>query len=127
MIKGSVRSQHIYSTVTLDRLKEVLHYEPLTGVFTWIKPASTAVKAGTIAGNEGQDYNKIMVEGTTYALHVLAWFYMTGEWRQVDHKDRIKSNNRFDNLRPATAQQNLGNQSVRCTNLLGVKGVQQRG
>jgi len=59
-------------------------------------------------------------------MHTLAWFYVYGEWVELDHKDRIGGNNAIDNLRPATHQQNMCNQGVRYTNMLGVKGVQKR-
>lgn len=60
-------------------------------------------------------------------MHVLAWFYMTGIWTLVDHRDRNTTNNKFYNLREANRQQNTWNQGTRVTNLLGIKGVQQRG
>jgi hypothetical protein len=31
-------------TLTLDRLKQVVSYNPETGIFTWVKPASNRVK-----------------------------------------------------------------------------------
>ena len=34
--------------ITQDRLKEYLHYNKYTGLFTWIKPTSNRVKIGHI-------------------------------------------------------------------------------
>lgn len=57
----------------------------------------------------------------------MIWFYVHGIWTRIDHKDQIRIHNALNNLRPANRSQNAANQSVRITNLLGVKGVQQRG
>jgi hypothetical protein len=66
-----------------------------------------------------------MVDGKRYSSHVLAVFYMTGEWpvALVDHRDVDPANNRWDNLRLATASQNQANTRVCKTSSLGTKGV----
>jgi hypothetical protein len=52
---------------------------------------------------------------------------VTGEWPperlEVDHKDCDPSNNRWDNLRLATASQNQANKKVSRANTSGFKGV----
>ena len=107
--------------LTQDRLKELLTYDSNTGEFH-------RRRTGKIAGwLEDGGYAKVYVEGHTYYAHVLAWFYIYGEWTMVDHADTIKANNTLSNLRKANRRQNSANQGVRITNLLGVKGVQQRG
>ena len=42
---------------------------------------------------------------------------------QIDHIDNNKANNRIENLREATTQQNSCNEKLRSTNTSGVKGV----
>lgn len=95
----------------------------------WIKPLANNVKAGDIVGNwdANKGYYMACVFGHKVFLHKLIWFYVHGVWTLVDHRDRDKSNNRLLNLRESTKAQNTYNQGVRQTNLLGVKGVQQRG
>jgi len=50
---------------------------------------------------------------------------MTGEWPafQVDHEDRIRTNNKWNNLRRATDSQNRANSRLYSSNTSGVKGV----
>lgn len=110
---------------SIQRLKEVLHYDAASGVFTWrITVSSRAVKddeAGWLCG----PYVRIQVDGEQYQAHVLAWFYVTGEWPKefIDHKNLIKTDNRFDNLREATNSQNQANTVPKKKNKHGVKGV----
>lgn len=56
--------------------------------------------------------------------HVI-WAWMTGEWPigDLDHRDRDKLNDRWNNLRPATEPQQAFNQKIKCTNTSGFKGV----
>lgn len=72
------------------------------------------------------DYCYAMIDGETYALHRLAWFYMTGELIPfVDHEDRTRDNNRWDNLRAATKSQNSANSPGKGATS-GFKGVNYR-
>lgn len=68
-----------------------------------------------------------MISGKEYLEHRLAWFYMTGVWpAQVDHKNTVKSDNRFTNLRGATTSQNNRNRVKPRRNKSGQKGVTER-
>lgn len=83
-------------TLTLDRLKELLHYDPETGVFTWLSNRGSA-KVGETAGRKTDYYVQIKINRRSYMAHRLAWFYMQGTWPkdQIDHKDLNKANNVF--------------------------------
>lgn len=111
--------------LTLCRLREVLHYDPKTGVFTWLI-STGRVSAGTIAGSERRDgYVIIRIDERGYYAHRLAWFYMMEEWPKeyIDHIDGHPENNIFNNFRPATNIQNSCNQKHRKSNTSGFKGV----
>jgi hypothetical protein len=89
---------------------------------------SRSVKAGDVAGVTDTDgYRRITIEGRAYPAHQFAWFYMTGEWCSavIDHRDGTPSNNRWDNLRPATVSQNNANRRLHRNNKCGFKGVVQ--
>ncbi len=83
-------------------------------------------KAGSKAGTTSHDgYWRLLVKGKQQLSHRLAFFYMTGEWpkEHVDHINRIKLDNRWCNLREATASQNNRNKKVNGKNSTGIKGV----
>jgi hypothetical protein len=111
--------------LTIQRLRNVLAYEPTTGLFTWLVRTSNRVRVGDVAGSEGCNYLVISVDGSRYLAHRLAWFYVTGEWPpgDIDHKDTNYLNNAWDNLRPATRSQNNANTHRPTTNTSGFKGV----
>lgn len=104
--------------LTQERLKELLSYDPLTGVFLWkVSRRGRFAKVGAVAGGPDQrdGYIIICVDQKLYRAHRLAWFYMTGEWPadEIDHIDLDKVNNRFENLREATHKQNSHNRPKR--------------
>lgn len=116
--------------LTHDRLTDRLHYDPVTGVFTW-RVTLTRVKAGDVAGsiNPPWNYRDIKLDQQTYKAHRLAWFYMLGEWppHEIDHRNRVPDDNSWSNLRPATDAQQSYNTKVRKDSGSGVKGVIIRG
>lgn len=119
-------NRHKERALTLCRLKEVLLYDPKTGVFRWIKQLNSRSKVGSIAGCPAGgkfSYIRIRVDGYYYPAHRLAWFWVTGSWpiNKIDHKRGLS--NRFNNLREATAAQNNWNSKRPRTNTTGVKNV----
>lgn len=112
--------------LTAARLRELLHYDQLTGVFTW-RVTRGCARAGDIAGHTNIDgYVDIGVGGHLYLAHRLAWLYMNGEWPAalIDHENMVRCDNRWDNLRPATQSQNKQNiRYARADNKCGFLGV----
>lgn len=110
---------------TQHRIKELLFYDPDTGVFTW-KVNGNGRFIGKVAGGSGhRGYLRIMVDGVKYQLHNLAWIYMTGNAPKslIDHKDRNNLNNSFSNLREADFSQNCFNRGLTKRSTSGVHGV----
>lgn len=115
--------------LTAERLRELLHYDPDTGIFTWVNDAGSGgrIKSGSIAGGRAKDgYVKIHVDGKQYLAHRLAWLYMTGSWpaADIDHRYGILDDNRWHEIRSVTHQHNLQNQrKARVDNRCGLLGV----
>lgn len=101
-------------TLTVERLKEVMQYDPETGKFCRLITTNHRAKAGDEPGwNHCQGYRAIAIDGRCYLAHRLAWFFMTGEWPvEVDHRNRNRLDNRWENLRNVTHQQNAQNVAV---------------
>lgn len=98
-------------------IDEAVAYDPITGAFTWKRRTNArrsgfnSKYAGQPAGTLSLGYLTIRIKGRLYGAHRLAVVIMTGKWPQneVDHRNLIKSDNRWENLREATHQQNAQN------------------
>jgi hypothetical protein len=122
--------------LTAEKLRQLLDYDPATGVFTWKfreevsrnEVAWNRRFLGKIAGRTKPNKNgylELAIDGVLYYSHRLAWLYMTDEWPedQIDHKNLNKADNRFENLREATAPNNGWNTRALKRGKSGFKGV----
>ena len=99
--------------VTQNRLKELLDYSLETGLFKWKIAHSRRVHAGDVAGSlSPKGYILIGVDGCVYRAHRLAWLYVYGKFPEhyIDHINRIKADNRIENLRDVSITVNNENQ-----------------
>lgn len=116
--------------LTLERIRELLHYDPATGVWTWlVSRGSRAAGTQSRGSLTNKGYLLICVDDKRYLAHRLAWLYMTGAWPEalVDHRDRDGTNNIWLNLRAATYVEN-GQNTNAVRNLRGdsFRGICQR-
>jgi hypothetical protein len=114
--------------LTAERLREVLYYNSDTGAFTFQISVGNKVKgseANCKLDSKANTYTTIAIDKERYLAHRLAWLYQTGQWpsKFIDHIDGDKSNNRWSNLREASASENKCNIKARSDNQLGLKGV----
>jgi len=115
------------SRLTRARLRELLDYNKKTGEFRWRKRPGGGARSDLSAGHVESDQGRrrIGIDGRVYSAHQLAWFYVTGRWGKpiIDHRDGDGTNNRLNNLRPATRSQNGANSRRPRHNTSGHKGV----
>lgn len=85
-----------------DRVRDVLDYNPATGVFVWKVSPAKNVKVGAIAGSDakGNGYKYVTVDREEVTTSRLAMFYMNGVWpdRRVQFVNGDKTDCRFENL-----------------------------
>ena len=69
--------------LTQERLKELLQYDELTGVFTWAV-FKGRVTPGDIAGTpHTQGYLQLKIDGVRYFAHRLVWLYIHGKFLSI--------------------------------------------
>ena len=108
------------------RLKQVIEYNPDTGVFVWKLSTGRRARVGETTGEANPpNYGRIQIDGTRYVSSRLAWLYVYGEYPKVliDHINTDITDNRITNLRLATSSDNTKNANVRKESKTGVKGV----
>ncbi len=116
--------------ITQSELKEILHYDKDTGVFTWLVANSRRVEIGDVAGcvvkkQCGKSYIKIRINGKLSSAHRLAVLYVLGRFPyiEVDHLDGCGTNNKWINLREVSMAENQKNRRLHSNNSSGVCGV----
>ena len=109
--------------ITQERMRELFRYED--GVLFWAIKPSRDTRIGDRAGCVRNDsYVTVRVERRKYLAHRLIYLMHHGYLpRVIDHIDGDPSNNRIENLRAATQQQNIRNRGPQANNKLGIKGV----
>ncbi|MCK5642553.1 MAG: HNH endonuclease [Gammaproteobacteria bacterium] len=114
--------------ISAEYAREALRYEEDTGLLYWrVRPRehfndtprmkqfntrfSGKLAGGMYEGNKG--YKTVHILGTKVYQSRLIWLIKTGNWpiEEIDHKDRVRSNNMWSNLREATRVQNVKNRS----------------
>lgn len=117
--------------LTVEYVQQRLRYDAETGLLHWL-PYDKASKSWNDECAEKQactisedGYRIVVIDFDVFVAHRIAWALMTGAWpvNLVDHKDRNRGNNKWSNLRAATASQNAANRTIRSDNTSGYKGV----
>lgn len=105
--------------VTSESVRALLDYDADSGALRWRS-------SGEMAGCRRHDgYLVVGIDGRLYLGHRLVWLWMTGCWPAgyIDHANRVKGDDRWQNLREATPTQNAANSGARSTSGSGIKGV----
>jgi hypothetical protein len=114
--------------LTQAELKRQLHYDPETGIFTWLV-SNNQVKVGDVAGYLHDGYIRIGINQKQYMAHRLAHLYMEGYFpeHQMDHNLGIKDDNRWSEIKHVTTSCNMQNKKINKRNKSGFPGVSLSG
>lgn len=108
-------------------LRRLLVYTPSTGKIVWKVNRGPVLKAGSVALNcvDSDGYLCGSVNYKKVRAHRVAWALHYGDWpkNQIDHINGIRSDNRIDNLRDVTQEENLKNCKINSKNTSGQMGV----
>jgi hypothetical protein len=99
------------STISSTQLRNLLSYNPDTGIFQWKTPPKRKSARGCAGAKDQYGYIVIRVSGKLYKAHRLAWLHYHGEWpsQNIDHINRVRDDNRIVNLRDVAQTQNMRN------------------
>jgi hypothetical protein len=105
------------STLTQELLLSLFEYRD--GELYWKKRNNK--RAGCV---NGENYRHIVINKKLYKEHRLIFMMFHGYMPEfIDHIDNNRLNNKIENLRQATKQQNAWNRQINKNNKSGVKGV----
>ena len=131
---------------TIEYLRECFDYDPGTGELRWImRPRSHfssnsrwkhfgEVFVGRVAGRlNSRGYRRVTItlDGSRYDLgrYSIAWAMVKGEWplNGLDHRNRVRGDDRLGNLREATPREQNQNRGLQLNSTSGFMGVSRRG
>lgn len=111
--------------LTKDSVLKLLDYDAKKGKLFWrvtFGRAKKGLEAGCIRPH---GYRIIGVDGHKIMAHRLVWLIEKGclPTLEIDHINRLTDDNRIENLREVTRQQNVLNRGCSRNNRLSMKGV----
>ena len=100
-------------------LHKLFHYNSVTGELRRRRSGKL------INVNTSHGYRSTRLNNEVHRAHRIIWKMVTGDCPEgsIDHINGDRGDNRIDNLRVVTHQENLKNQKLRKTNTSGVVGV----
>ena len=96
------------------------HFKNTRGMNIWNSRYPSKIAGTLVTGRLG-----LVINNTRFMGHRVIWRLMTGKNppHEIDHINRITSDNRWCNLRLATPSQNQHNRPLQRNNTTGFKGV----
>lgn len=100
------------TTLNLDNLRSRFRYDPHSGLIYRVKSGSWLCNIGKPTGKLCKDgYVRISINSTYFSAHRVAWALHHGAFpvQQIDHINRVRSDNRIVNLREVSMRENQTN------------------
>lgn len=113
-------------TLTYARAAALLRYDPGLGALYWRAGKRAGKRADT---NGWERYRRVQIDGVRYLAHRVIWLLRTRAWPRkgaIDHRDGDGHNNRWGNLREATAVENRYNTGPLSSSRSGLKWVRTK-
>src|ERR1700746_850960 len=107
---------------TIERLHELFVYEPETGLVPWRRRTHHNQHPDLLAGwRQATGYIAVRADDVDLLVHRVIWAMETFDWPlyDVDHRNGIRNDNRFLNLREALQGENHQNKGRLSTNRSG--------
>lgn len=108
-------------------LQELFFYDPVTGHLINKKPRAGVTRNSRAGSTDTHGYRQVKINGVLYLEHRLIWVMQYGKEPscQLDHINRVRDDNRLENLRlaPNNEVDNAQNMGLRVNNTSGVRGV----
>ena len=112
----TIHDEMLQGSVTQESLRELLSYDPDTGVFVWIKSRRAGWNgkiAGSIRSSRGKKYLVIKIDGRPYPAHRLAFLHVHGYIpAMIDHRNGDSLDNRMRNLKSCDRFENAQNHTI---------------
>lgn len=110
-----------------DNLKNSVEYDRENGGLLWKKPPKRKSQLiGRRVGNYDKDgYRRFCFKKKMYRVARVVWFIHNGKWPEnlIDHINRVKDDDRIENLREADHKQNAANKFAKSNTRHGYKGI----
>jgi len=110
--------------ISQGELKNLIEYDEETGLWRWRNPTGNNLEGWFAGAPTTNGYRQIRINGKAEYCHTLAWYWVYGDWvLNLDHDNRVKSDNRLINLRMSSKSTNAINAKLRIDNNSGQVGV----
>lgn len=109
-----------------EELARVFSYDANRGVLVRKIMTSPNAMPGMVAGSRmSNGYISVTFRNKRYLAHRLIWMLVNGgdPLLEIDHINRVRDDNRIENLRPVGMKGNSGNIGLSAHNTSGAKGV----
>ena len=117
--------------VTFEEANRLLRYDPTVdgSCLIWKVNRGGTARAGVRAGSkDSYGYYQLAINKRLYLAHRVVWLLCTGSWptKALDHINRVRADNRIENLRETTHKDNCQNKNIQNNNTSGYIGVTKK-